>query len=121
MRNHTGGLPSLSPRGHPPGPQQMTAAGPIPTLRQMTNREKIEHLRRDVSVDYAFGVAGLLVVADAVDELTARVAALEERSEAGQAEPLGRGITDGDIVSALDDLGRTIEKLAKSLKKSRPS
>jgi hypothetical protein len=87
--------------------------------RTMTNREKIEDLRRDVTVDYAFGVAGLLMVADAVDQLTARVAALEEGADRHPGPEPDRAVPDADIVSALDDLGGKIEMLAKSVKKSR--
>ena len=101
------------------GGPQMAKARSSPYARTMSNREKIEELRREVSVDYAFGVAGLLMVVDAVDELTARVAALEEEVSRHEGPPPDRPAPDPELVSALDDLGRKIEKLAKSLKKSR--
>jgi hypothetical protein len=85
----------------------------------MSNREKIEQLRREVSVDYAFGAAGLLMMADAVDELTARVASLEEGIDQHQSQPPDRPTPNAEMVSALDDLGRRIEQLAKALKKIR--
>jgi outer membrane murein-binding lipoprotein Lpp len=85
----------------------------------MSNRQKIEQLRREVSVDYAFGVGGLLVVADAVDELTARVAALEGEVCRHQSQHPVEPAQDAAIVSALDDLGGKIEQLAKSIKRIR--
>jgi uncharacterized small protein (DUF1192 family) len=96
----------------------MALTGSSPYARTMSNREKIEALRREVSVDYAFGVAGLLLLADAVDELAARVAVLEEEVGRHQDQP-DRPASDPEIVAALEDLGRNIEKLAKSVKKIR--
>ena len=49
--------------------------------RRMTNRETIERLRKEVGVDYAFGITGLLTLADAVDDLIERVNALEQRTD----------------------------------------
>jgi hypothetical protein len=94
-------------------------AGPNLYARTMSNREKIEQLRREVSVDYAFGVTGLLMVADAVDELTARVAALEEQARQHQGQLPVEPAQDAAIVAALDDLGGKIDNLAKSIKKMR--
>ena len=97
----------------------MAVAGLNLYARTMSNREKIEQLRQEVSVDYAFGVTGLLMVADAVDELAARVAALEEEARRHQDQPPVEPAQDAAIVAALDDLGGKIEKLAKSIKKMR--
>jgi hypothetical protein len=98
---------------------QMAVSRPNLYARTMSNREKIEQLRRDVSVDYAFGVTGLLMVADAVDELTARVAALEEEAGRHQGQQPVEAAQDAALVEALDDLGGKIERLAKSIKKMR--
>jgi hypothetical protein len=98
---------------------QMAVARPNLYARTMSNREKIEQLRRDVSVDYAFGVTGLLMVADAMDELTARVAALEEEAARHQGQQPVEPGQDAALVEALDDLGGKIERLAKSIKKMR--
>jgi hypothetical protein len=97
----------------------MAVAGPNLYARTMSNREKIEQLRREVSVDYAFGVTGLLMVADAVDELTARVAALEAEAGEHQDQQPVEPAQDSAIVVALDDLGGKIDNLAKSIKKMR--
>ena len=110
----TQGIELIAARAPP-----MASAASSLYAQTMTNRQKIQDLRRDVTVDYAFGVAGLLVVADAVDELTARVAALEEGADGRRDAHLDRVVSQGEIVSALDDLGRIVEKLAKSIKKSR--
>jgi hypothetical protein len=103
--------------------------------RRMTNRETIERLRQEVDIDYAFGITGLLTLADAVDDLIERVDALERRTDATQPIVIHDIIAriealekesdnqrvDGsaDVVAALSDLRRQIVKLTKVVKKRR--
>lgn len=101
----------------------------------MTNRETIERLRQEVGIDYAFGITGLLTLADAVDELIERVNALERRTDETrpmvihdiiarldslEKESDNRRV-DGsaEVLAALSDLRRQIVKLTKVLKKRR--
>ncbi len=103
--------------------------------RRMTNRETIERLRKEVGVDYAFGITGLLTLADAVDDLIERVNALEQRTD--ETRPIvihdivaridslekenDNRRVDGsaEVMAALSDLRRQIVKLTKVLKKRR--
>jgi hypothetical protein len=101
----------------------------------MTNREKIERLRQEVDIDYAFGITGLLTLADAVDDLIERVDALERRTNdahpivihdvIARVNALENGSdnhrVDGsaDVLAALADLNRRIVKLTKTVKKRR--
>ena len=103
--------------------------------RRMTNRETIERLRQEVGVDYAFGITGLLTLADAVDELIERVNVLERRTD--ETRPIvihdivaridllekesDNHRVDGstEVLAALSDIRRQIVKLTKALKKRR--
>jgi hypothetical protein len=101
----------------------------------MTNREKIERLRQEVDIDYAFGITGLLTLADAVDDLIERVNALERRADGShpivthdviaRVNALEHGSDNhrvdatADVLAALADLRRQIAKLTKTVKKRR--
>jgi nitrogen-specific signal transduction histidine kinase len=101
----------------------------------MTNREKIERLRQEVDIDYAFGITGLLTLADAIDDLIERVNALERRTNdahpvvihdvVARVNALENGSdnhrVDGsaDVLAALADLRGQIVKLTKTAKKRR--
>jgi hypothetical protein len=101
----------------------------------MTNRETIERLRQEVGIDYAFGITGLLTLADAVDELVERVNALERRTDEtrpivihdiiARIDSLEKESDDyrvdgsAEVLAALSDLRRQIVKLTKAVKKRR--
>lgn len=99
----------------------------------MTNRESIERLRQEVDIDYAFGITGLLTLADAVDDLIERVNALERRTNdthpiaihdvLARINALEKEMDNhrvggaADVMAELADLRRQIVKLTKVLKK----
>lgn len=101
----------------------------------MTNRERIERLRQDVDIDYAFGITGLLTLADAIDDLIERVDALERRTNdvhlvvirdvVDRLSALEHGSDNhhvdasADVLAALVDLRQQIVKLTKTVKKQR--
>jgi hypothetical protein len=101
----------------------------------MTNRENIERLRQEIDIDYAFGITGLLTLADAVDELIERVNALEGATNnahpivvhdvIARVDALEHGSDNhrvdasADVLAALADLRRQILKLTKTVKKRR--
>jgi hypothetical protein len=90
-----------------------------PYARAMTNRDRIERLRREVDVDYAFGVAGLLVLADAIDDLTARVVAMEHGMSEHRAHPSVDPNPSVEMVTELARLRRKIVKLTKEVRTVR--
>jgi hypothetical protein len=101
----------------------------------MTNRETLERLRQEVGIEYAFGITGLLTLADAVDELVERVNAVEQRTDdsrpivihdiIARIDSLEKELDNrrvggsADVMVALSDLRRQIVKLTKALKKGR--
>jgi hypothetical protein len=97
----------------------------------MTTRAKIELLQQEVGVDYAFGIVGLLALADALDELSTRVAGFESRldehrmpdsngavSSVDAVAPVDT-IASADIVAELAEFRRQLVKLTKAVKKRR--
>jgi hypothetical protein len=87
----------------------------------MRNRQKIEQLREETSVDYAFGLAGLLMLADAVDEMSDRLDTLESRSQRDNRPPGHCTDTDrtAETAAQLAKISKQLVKLAKHIERMR--
>jgi hypothetical protein len=87
----------------------------------MRNRQKIEQLREETSIDYAFGLAGLLTLADAIDEMSDRLDTIESRSQHDDRSP-GHCLDSDrtvEMAAQLAKFSKQLVKLAKHIERMR--